>query len=588
MTTNDLILLNQLLDQRMLEIGEGLEDSEYFEIFSAEQALKDDDLSYDEIVAGIVDGGGDGGVDSAYFFVNDSLYDEDLELGSLKRNTSLRLVLVQSKTSLGFSEESMHKLISSARDLFDLNKELTNLTSVYNRDLLATAGRFRKVYLDLVSKFPSVSFEYFSAAKAATVHPNVNRKVSELKDVIDGLFKPVSFSFHFLDASTLLASARRAPATTSSLRLAETPISTGQEGFVCLVALRDFLPFITDEDGHIRAHLFEGNVRDYQGKTEVNKEIRHSLETAGSEDFWWLNNGVSIICSNASLSGKTLTIEDAEIVNGLQTSREVYHTLHGKDLSSEMRHIMLRVLKPQTEESRDRIIKATNSQTPIPAASLRATDKIHRDIEEYLYSKGYFYDRRKNYYKNIGKPIKKIVGIPFVAQAIMACALSDPANARARPSSLIKNNETYVKVFSPCYPLDIFWKCPSIVRAVEAELKRSDTEEYRTHSNNLKFYVSMLWTLRACGVPRPTVDQVAAVDITQISADSIIGAIADVFTAYQELGGTDQVSKGTELGPKLLAAHKEAFLAAQAGNRDQDVRTTVSTTTNEPAIGGFI
>jgi integrase len=52
MTTNDLILLNQLLDWRMLEIGEGLEESEYFETFSAEQALKDDDLSYDEIRRG--------------------------------------------------------------------------------------------------------------------------------------------------------------------------------------------------------------------------------------------------------------------------------------------------------------------------------------------------------------------------------------------------------------------------------------------------------------------------------------------------------------------------------------------------------
>lgn len=588
MTTNDLILLNQLLDQRMLEIGEGLEESEYFEIFSAEQALKDDDLSYDEIVAGIVDGGGDGGVDSAYFFVNDALYDEDLEFSTLKRNTSLRLVLIQSKTTSGFSEESMNKLVSSARDLFDLNKELSALTSVYNRDLMTTVERFRTVHLALASKFPSVSFEYFSAAKAADVHPNVERKVAELESAIQGLFNPVSFDFHFLNASALLASARRAPATSSTLRLSETPISTGQEGFVCLVALKDFLPFITDEDGHIRAHLFEGNVRDYQGKTEVNKEIRHSLETAGAEDFWWLNNGVSIICSNASLSGKTLTIEDAEIVNGLQTSREVYHTLHGKDLSSEARHIMLRVLKPQTAESRDRIIKATNSQTPIPAASLRATDKIHRDIEEYLYSKGYFYDRRKNYYKNIGKPIKKIVSIPFVAQSVMACALSDPANARARPSSLIKNNETYVKVFSPSYPLDIFWKCPIIVRAVEAELRRSPTEEHRTHSNNLRFYVAMLCTLRACGVPRPTVEQVAAIDTTQFSSESIASAISDAFAAYRELGGTDQVAKGTELGPKLMEAHKKAFLAAQATGRDGDIRTPASTKENESPGGGSV
>ena len=120
-----------------------------------------------------------------------------------------------------------------------------------------------------------------------------------LEGIIKGFFNPVSFSFRFLSASDLLTSARRSPSTTSNLRLAENPISTGQEGFVCLVKLSDYLAFITDEDGHLRSQLFEGNVRDYQGKTEVNREIRSTLETAGKEDFWWLNNGVSIICSNA-------------------------------------------------------------------------------------------------------------------------------------------------------------------------------------------------------------------------------------------------------------------------------------------------
>ena len=558
MTTNDLILLNQLLDQRILEIGEGLDESENFEIFSAEQALKDDDLSYDEILAGIVDGGGDGGIDSAYLFINDTLFHEDLDIGSLKRSATLRLVLIQSKTSSGFSEEAIHKLIASACDLFDLNEDIAELEPVYNAKLLQTISNFRDVYLALASKFPSVSFEYLSAAKATDVHPNVERKVPDLKATVERLFNPVSFDFKFLTASHLLASARRSPATTSSLRLAETPISTGQEGFACLVALKDFLPFITDDDGHIRAHLFEGNVRDYQGKTEVNKEIRRSLDCAGLEDFWWLNNGVSIICSNASLSGKTLTIEDAEIVNGLQTSREVYHALHGKDIARETRHIMLRVLKPQTEESRDRIIKATNSQTPIPAASLRATDKIHRDIEEFLYLRGYFYDRRKNYYKNIGKPIKKIVSIPYVAQSVMACALADPANARARPSSLIKNNDTYMKIFSTSYPLDIFLKCPIIVRAVEDNLKQGGTD-FRSHSNNLRFYVAMLWTLRICSVPHPTVEQVASIDTSLLTNDTIMEAARDVYKIYHELGGTDQVAKGTELAPKLMAAHKAAY-----------------------------
>ncbi len=79
MANNDLILLDQLLEQRMQEAGTGLSSDEFFEMFSAEQVLKDSDLSYDELSAGIVDGGNDGGIDSVYFFVNDSLYVDELE-----------------------------------------------------------------------------------------------------------------------------------------------------------------------------------------------------------------------------------------------------------------------------------------------------------------------------------------------------------------------------------------------------------------------------------------------------------------------------------------------------------------------------
>ena len=503
--------------------------------------------------------------------MNDVLFNEDMDISTLKKNISLRLVLIQSKTSSGFSEDGVEKLISSARDLFDLNKDMTHLSTVYNSDLLKKIDEFRSTYLALASRFPTVFFEYAYATKATELHPNVERKVPVLRDVIE------SYSILFLSASHFwmpldcFLEPRKSPSRTSSLRLSENPISTGEAGFVCLVALRDFFAFITDTDGHLRAHLFEGNVRDYQGKTEVNKEIRATLDSSGAEDFWWLNNGVSIICSDASLSGKALTIEDVEIVNGLQTSRETYNALHGKDLTKEPRNILVRVLKPQNQESRDRIIKATNSQTPIPAASLRATDKIHRDIEEYLYPKGLYYDRRKNYYKNIGKPIKKIVTIPFVAQSVMACALSDPGNARARPSSLIKSQEAYNRIFNSEYPLDIFLKCPLIVRSVEEVLRQSQQENYRSHLNNIKFYVAMLWVLRQTRVPRPTIQQIADIDISDISEASVLSVAKDIMQEYEVLGGNDQVAKGNELSNKLLESHRSKMILLLSG--ENKVRT---------------
>ncbi len=91
------------------------------------------------------------------------------------------------------------------------------------------------------------------------------------------------------------------------------------------MGLYDFFKFITDENGSLRRQMFEANVRDYQGRTQVNDDIQEALQNATAEDFWWLNSGVSILASKASLAGKTLTIEDPLIVNGLQTSTEVYN-----------------------------------------------------------------------------------------------------------------------------------------------------------------------------------------------------------------------------------------------------------------------
>ncbi|WGA84291.1 AIPR family protein [Citrobacter braakii] len=171
-----------------------------------------------------------------------------------------------------------------------------------------------------------------------------------------------------------------------NLKLLETPLSSQGKVFISLVKLKDYFDFITDDNDQIIKHIFEANVRDYQGKTSVNQEIKYTLEDGHpKEDFWWLNNGVTILADDVSApGGKELIIHNPEIVNGLQTSNEIYNYFSIAKERDNSRSLLVRVIVPETEESRDKIIRATNSQTPIPKASLRATDSIHRDIEDYL------------------------------------------------------------------------------------------------------------------------------------------------------------------------------------------------------------
>lgn len=114
-----------------------------------------------------------------------------------------------------------------------------------------------------------------------------------------------------------------------NLPLVENPIAVGtRKDFVVLVNLANYYFFITDEGGALRKYIFESNVRDYQGHNSVNNEIQKTLLEETSEDFWWLNNGVTVLASDISQSTpKQLLITNPEIVNGLQTSNEIYQFL---------------------------------------------------------------------------------------------------------------------------------------------------------------------------------------------------------------------------------------------------------------------
>jgi hypothetical protein len=102
-----------------------------------------------------------------------------------------------------------------------------------------------------------------------------------------------------------------------------TPLS-GNNSYVALCKLTDYVKFIADDTGGLITRIFEANVRAYQGEVEVNREIADSLEhpTAGL-DFWWLYNGVTIVADQAGFMNNRLTIENPLVVNGLQTSNEI-------------------------------------------------------------------------------------------------------------------------------------------------------------------------------------------------------------------------------------------------------------------------
>lgn len=553
--TNDQIILEHILKDKKSEFDIEINEAEHFEIYSASEILKDYDITYDDIMYSIVGNGGDGGFDSIFTFVNGELQKEDTELNTQIRKNHIELVVIQSKTSPTFKEDAIIKFRETVQDLFDLSNDISKFKKRYNPLLIERITIFRDVYAKLAKTFPSFIIKFFYATQGMDneIHHNVLDKANKLRDDVHKLFSGATFDFQFIGATTLLEMSRNIPASSRTLEISEQPISTSAGSYICLVSLPKYYEFICD-NGALARSIFESNVRDYQGSVTVNTGIRLTLQNLNSDDFWYLNNGVTIITPKAVSAGKQLTIEDPQIVNGLQTSHEVYRHFSTQDSTSDdKRSISLRIICEENEEARDRIIRATNSQTAILPASLRSSDEIHRNIEDYLKANDFYYDRKKNYYKNLGKPASKIISIAYLAQAMMTIVLFRPDSARARPSTLINADNEYKKIFSLDINIDTYLKVILIIKATETYLKNDAGPDVTDAKmiTNIKYYVAMVAAIIYLKTKTDILNKLASVSQIAIPYEIFSESLTIVLKNYHALGGDDQVAKGGALTPAI-------------------------------------
>jgi AIPR protein len=253
--------------------------------------------------------------------------------------------------------------------------------------------RFRSTYIDLASKNPRLSIHVLYCSRGNTVRlaKNIQSKLNQLRKPINSFFSRVTTDALALGATELLRLAQRTKKYSLLLPFTESYISRDGTNYVVLCRLKDYLGFVTDENGDLRRYLFDDNVRDYLGDVQVNSDIAKTLLEAGSVDFWWLNNGVTILASAATVAGKALSIDNVLIVNGLQATETLYRTLSGRVRPDDERAILIKIIISSDDDVRARIIKATNYQNTVDLSSLRSLDQLQRNIEAYLFDLGWFY-----------------------------------------------------------------------------------------------------------------------------------------------------------------------------------------------------
>jgi AIPR protein len=172
----------------------------------------------------------------------------------------------------------------------------------------------------------------------------------------------------------------------ATLTFKAEPIQDGDAllGLLDIAGLREH---VTQEE------LFAFNIRTFLGKRKgsVNSEIHETLQDDAERGrFWHLNNGIVCLCTEISEDSPTVfAATNFTIVNGAQTTSTIASFLDKNPAADEPVWVVAKVLRvDETDIERAReLTKTSNLQTPASNKDLRAVDKTHRRIAEWLTKK---------------------------------------------------------------------------------------------------------------------------------------------------------------------------------------------------------
>lgn len=214
--------------------------------------------------------------------------------------------------------------------------------------------------------------------------------------------------------------------------------------YVVLCSADSLVSILTNEDGLIRANIFDDNVRDYQGDTDVNQEMEATLSD-NPANFVLFNNGITIVCDKLESKNKELIIRNPQIVNGCQTCNSLYRVKRkGKDLSQVQ--VIVKVIEATKPEVTQGIVKGTNRQNIVYEEAFETIRRYHKELEDFfniMQTEGFckvYYERRSKQYarNNTIKPYQK-VSFRVLIQSMVAMYMNHVETSHRHESKLISD-----------------------------------------------------------------------------------------------------------------------------------------------------
>lgn len=386
------------------------------------------------------------GIDGVALFVNERMVINEGDIDYICSGTkkiSVHFVFTQSKVSNYYDRNQVQDFLVAINRFFNLDRcEIPELEEIWGvvKYLYSKSSKFKDL--------PSITMYFATLSSKDLDRTDIHMKATLDKGIDDlkqkFMFNEKQIAFEDIGLKKLTSLYRKLNSNLEvTFTLDKQPVPYPKDytkkvlaGYFGLIKLDSLLEVLTDEiDGKkkLKKGIFEDNIRDYLGANEdveVNLNMAQEIKGDNAHLFGILNNGITVIADDINIVTSEVTLTNYQIVNGCQTCNVLFESesfLKTRDI-----YIPIRLISTQDEDTKQSIIKATNSQTALKPEQIAALKSEQKDLEEYykvMRKKNNFelyYERRTDQYRTEEIQKIKIINIPFQIKATSAMFLDLP------------------------------------------------------------------------------------------------------------------------------------------------------------------
>ena len=419
--------------------------------------------------------------------------DEIDDLAATNKHIDAEFVFIQAKSGKNFDGAEISNMFYGVRELFAQSPKLPR------NDLLAQKEKVLRHIYTKSSIFrrgnPQLKIYYVTTGKWQDddkLKARIEYELSTLEEL--NIFRTLP-TFEAVDAKKLQQFFSQAQNTLSKAiifsKRVTLPAMTGvKESYLGYLPVSIYLSLITDESGNLLRGLFYDNVRDFQGDNPVNQEIEQTLRSQAKEAFVLLNNGVTVVADDLSVTGDSFNLTGFQIVNGCQTSHVLFSN---RATISDNVHIPIKLIVSPEDVLKNQITKATNRQTEVKLEELSALTDFQKTLEKYYNAiqEGHrlYYERRSQQYRSFldaeGSPEKiQIITVSTQIRAFASMFLDRAHQASRYYGTLLKDVENRIFVDGH-FPIAYYVSVYALFR-IESLLRRKQLDgKYRAFKYHL-------------------------------------------------------------------------------------------------------